>query len=69
MTYPGLPGTGSAVGNVGSAGEEEGAELGFSLSDGELLVVVLDGRPRRSVAAADLLRGSRRTDTGFGYRE
>ena len=51
-TYPGLPGTALAVGNVGSVGEE-GEELGF-------LVVA---------AVADLLRGSKRTETGFGYRE
>jgi hypothetical protein len=68
-TYPGLPGTVLAVGNVGSVGEE-GEELGFTLSAGKLLVVVLDGRPRLSAAtAADLLRGSKRTETGFGYRE
>jgi hypothetical protein len=65
-TYPGLPGTVLAVGNVGSVGEE-GEELGFSLSAGRLLVVVLDARPRLAVAAvADLLRGSKRTETGFG---
>jgi hypothetical protein len=51
-TYPGLPGTALAVGNVGSVGEE-GEELDF-------LVVA---------AVADLLRGSKRTETGFGYRE
>jgi hypothetical protein len=68
-TYPGLPSTALAVGNVGSVGEE-GEELGFTLSAGKLLVVVLDGRPRLAVAAvADLLRGSKRTETGFGYRE
>ena len=68
-TYPGLPGTALAVGNVGSV-EEEGEELGFTLSAGKLLVVVLDGRPRLSGAAApDFLRGSKRTETGFGYRE
>ena len=68
-TYPGLPGTVLAVGNVGSVGEE-GEELGFTLSAGKLLVVVLDGRLRLSVAAAaDFLLGSKRTETGFGYRE
>ena len=67
MTNPGLPGTGSAVGNVGSVGEE-GAEVGFTLLAGKLLVVVLDARPGLSVASADFLRGSRRTVTGFGYR-
>jgi len=68
-TYPGLPGTVLAVGNVGSVGEE-GEELGFTLSAGKLLVVVLDDRPRLSAAtAADLLRGSKRTETGFGYKE
>src|ERR1043166_8730178 len=69
MTYPGLPGTVSAVGNVGSLGEEA-TEVRFILSAGKLLVVVLDARPGLSVAAAaDFLRGSRRTDTGFGSRE
>ena len=68
-TYPGLLGTALAVGNVGSVGEEV-EELGFTLSAGKLLVVALDGRPRLSVAAvADFLRGSNRTETGFGYRE
>jgi hypothetical protein len=68
-TYPGLPGTALAVGNVGSVGEE-GEELGFTLTADKLLVVVLDDRPRFSVAAvADFLRGSKRTETGFGYRE
>jgi hypothetical protein len=61
-TYPGLSGTALAVGNVGSVGE-----LGFTLTAGKLLVVVLDDRPRFSVAAvADFLRGSKRTETGFG---
>jgi hypothetical protein len=68
-----LPGTGLAVGNVDSVEEEvrrDGEELGFPLSAGKLLVVVLDARPRLAVAAvADLLRGSKRTETGFGYRE
>ena len=65
-TYPGLPGTVLAVGNVGSV-EEEGEELGFTLSAGKLLVVVFDARPRLAVAlVADLLRGSKRTETGFG---
>ena len=36
-TYPGLPGTALAVGNVGSVGEEV-EELGFTLSAGKLLV-------------------------------
>ena len=68
-TYPGLPGTVLAVGNVGSVGEEK-EELGFVLSAGRLLVVVLDGRRRLAVAAVvDFLRGSKRTETGFGYRE
>jgi hypothetical protein len=68
-TYPGLPGTVLAVGNVGSVGEE-GEELGFTLSAGKLLVVVLDGRPRLSAATATgFRRGSKRTETGFGYRE
>jgi hypothetical protein len=68
-TYPGLSGTALAVGNVGLVGEE-GEELGFTLTAGKLLVVVLDDRPRFSVAAvADFLRGTKRTETGFGYRE
>ena len=66
MTYPGLPGNFSAVGNVGSVAEER-AELGFTLWTGKLLAVVLDGRPGLSVgAAANFLHGSRRTDIGFG---
>src|ERR1700757_1645453 len=69
MTNPGLPSTGSAVGNVGSL-DEEGAEVGFTLLAGKLLVVVLDARRGLSVAStADFFRGSRRTVTGFGYRE
>jgi hypothetical protein len=71
-TYPGLPGTGLAVGNVGWVEEEvrgDGEELGFSLSAGELLVVVRDDPLRLSTAAADLLLGTKRTETGFGYKE
>ena len=69
MTYPGLPGTVSAVGRVGLVGEE-GATLGFTLGACTLRVAVLDSRPGLSMGvAADFLRGSKRTDTGFGDRE
>src|SRR6266446_8167821 len=71
-TNPGLPGTGLAVGNVGWVEEEvrgDGEELGFNSSAAELLVVVRDDPLRLSTAAADFLRGTRRTETGFGYRE
>jgi hypothetical protein len=69
-TYPGLPGTALAVGNMGSVEEEvsgDGEELGFTC---ELLFVVLDA-PRLLIAAAaaDFLSGANRTETGFGYRE
>ena len=49
MTYPGLPGTALAVGNVAWVEEEvrgDGDELGFALSADELLLVVLDDPPR-----------------------
>ena len=74
MTYPGLPGTALAVGNVGSVEEEvrgDGKELGFTLGAVELLFVALDGPRRLSIAAAatDFLSGTKRTETGFGYRE
>jgi len=70
-TYPGLPGTALAVGNMGSVEEEvsgDGEELGFTC---ELLFVVLDAPPRLLVAAAaaDFLSRTKRTETGFGYRE
>ncbi len=70
-TYPGLPGTALAVGNMGSVEEEvsgDGEELGFTC---ELLFVVLDAPPRLLIAAAaaDFLSGTKRTETGFGYRE
>ena len=70
-TYPGLPGTALAVGNMGSVEEEvsgDGEELGFTC---ELLFVVLDAPPRLLIAAAaaDFLSGAKRTETGFGYRE
>ncbi len=71
-TYPGLPGTGLAVGNVGWAEEAvrgDGEKLDFTLSADELLVVVRDPPLRLSTAAADFLRGTKRTETGFGYRE
>ena len=71
-TYPGLPGTPLAVGNVGSVGGEgsaNGEGLGFSLIAGELLFVVLNAPPRFLTAAADFLSGTKRTETGFGYRE
>ena len=71
-TYPGLPGTGLAVGNVGWAEETvrgDGEKLDFTLSADELLVVVRDPPLRLSTAAADFLRGTKRTETGFGYRE
>jgi hypothetical protein len=44
-------------------------ELGFTLSAGELLFVVLNAPPRLLTAAADFLSGTKRTETGFGYRE
>jgi hypothetical protein len=74
MTYPGLPGTALAVGNVGSVEEEvrgDGKELGFTLGAVELLFVALDGPRRLSITAAatDFLSGTKRTETGFGYRE
>jgi hypothetical protein len=74
MTYPGLPGTTLAVGNVDSVEEEvrgDGEELGFTLSADDLLFVVLDDPPRLSTgaAAADFPRGIKRTETGFGYKE
>jgi len=70
-TYPGLPGTALAVGNMGSVEEEvngDGEELGFIC---ELLFVVLDAPPRLLIgaAAADFFSGANRTETGFGYRE
>jgi hypothetical protein len=70
-TYPGLPGTALAVGNMGSVEEEvsgDGEELGFTC---ELLFVVLDAPPRLLIAAAaaDFFCGANRTETGFGYRE
>ena len=69
-TYPGLPGTALAVGNMGSVEEEvngDGEELGFTC---ELLFVVLDAPPRLLIAAAaDFLSGTKRTETRFGYRE
>ena len=70
-TYPGLPGTALAVGNMGSVEEEvngDGEELGFTC---ELLFVVLEALPRLLIAAAaaDFLSGVNRTETGFGYRE
>lgn len=70
-TYPGLPGTALAVGNMGSVEEEvngDGEELGFIC---ELLFVVLDAPPRLLIGAtaADFLSGANRTETGFGYRE
>ena len=71
-TYPGLPGTALAVGNMGSLEEEvsgDGEELGFSLIAGELLLVVLNVPPRLLSAAVDFLSGTKRTETGFGYRE
>jgi hypothetical protein len=71
-TYPGLPGTAFAVGNMGSLEEEvsgDGEELGFSLIAGELLLVVLNAPPRLLSAAVDFLSGTKRTETGFGYRE
>src|SRR6266446_5598825 len=71
-TYPGLPGTALAVGNMGSVDEEvsgDGEKLGFTLSAGELLFVVLNAPPCLLTAAADFLSGTKRTETGFGYRE
>src|SRR5438128_8487429 len=69
-TYPGLPGTPLAVGNMGSVEEEvngDGEEPGFTCG---LLFVVLDAPPRLLIAAAaDFLSGTKRTETGFGYRE
>src|SRR5437899_2306096 len=70
-TYPGLPGTALAVGNMGSVEEGvsgDGEELGFTC---ERLFVVLDAPPRLLIAAAaaDFLSGAKRTETGFGYRE
>ncbi len=70
-TYPGLPGTALAVGNMGSVEAEvsgDGEELGFTC---ELLFAVLDAPPRLLIAAAaaDFLSGAKRTETGFGYRE
>src|SRR5437773_3889192 len=69
-TYPGLPGTALAVGNMGAVEEEvnvDGEESGFTC---ELLFVVLDAPPRLLIAAAaDFLSGNKRTETGFGYRE
>jgi hypothetical protein len=46
----------------------DGEELGFTC---ERLFVVLDAPPRFLIAAAaaDLLSGTKRTETGFGYRE
>src|SRR5205809_760666 len=69
-TYPGLPGTALAVGNMGSVEEGvsgDGEELGFC----ERLFVVLDAPPRLLIAAAaaDFLSSAKRTETGFGYRE
>jgi hypothetical protein len=72
-TYPGLPGTALALGNVGSVEEArgDGEELGFTLSAVELLFVALDGPPRLLIAAAaaDFPSGTKRTETGFGYKE
>jgi hypothetical protein len=56
---------------MGSVEEEvsgDGEELGFTC---ELLFVVLDAPPRLLIAAAaaDFLSGTKRTETGFGYRE
>src|SRR6266516_4907316 len=71
-TYPGLPGTALAVGNMGSVEEEvngDGEEVGFTLSAGELLLVVLNAPPRLLSAAVDFLSGTKRTETGFGHRE
>jgi hypothetical protein len=47
----------------------DGAKLGFTLGAGELLFVVLKASPRLLTAAADFLSGTKRTETGFGYRE
>ena len=46
----------------------DGEELGFTC---ERLFVVLDAPPRFLIAAAaaDFLSGTKRTETGFGYRE
>src|SRR5438876_5241252 len=70
-TYPGLPGTALAVGNMSSVeegGSGDGEELGFTC---ERLFIVLDAPPRFLIAAAaaDFLSGTKRAETGFGYRE
>ena len=67
-TYPGLPGTVLAVGNMGSVEEDvsdDSEELGFTC---ELLFVVLDAPLRLLIAAAvaDFLSGGKRTETGIG---
>src|SRR5213083_666628 len=70
-TYPGLPGTALAVGNMGSVEEGvsgDGEELGFTC---ERLFVVLDAPTRLLIAAAAaaFLSGAKRTQTRVGYRD
>ena len=73
-TYPGFPGTALAVGNMGSVEEGvsgDGEELGFTCERLFVVLDVLDAPPRFLIAAAaaDFLSGTKRTETGFGYRE
>ena len=73
-TYPGLPGTGLAVGNVGCVEEEvrgDGEKLDFTLSAGELLECTVISRqkpnccrllPNRVTRKDKLLFGSNRLE-------